>query len=578
MSLVKSFPQPHLSKASALAAAALVFFLTSGCDTLTGQGINHAQTLKERNPKVQDAPSDEETVRGKDDPPVVTLQMGKSLRPNNLRPSEDMPAGINIGATNLNNVPVTVAMQAVLADTDITVLWETPELQQRKVTLMNLKGPLSKVVDRICRAARVICAYRNGALEMMEKDTFVVEMPGVASNISSSGASSAKNTISESIEALIEGKVKTDEAGGNIIYTTDAQGHERVQNYLAQLRNGRPLIVLQLYIWQVSLDQSRQMGINWKQLDAARLGGVGAANATLSSVSSFKSVAANQGATLGAVLSGAIDSNILAQFLGTQGKVQSISSPQLTFVSGSSAKFEVGGKQSYVAQVGTLLSSSVSGSSTTSGASNNTVSTQELKTGLSINTVGSYENGVVFATLEVKTSDLVKISEVQTSSAKLQLPETSDRTVSTVLRVRPGDNLVLAGLQTSRDTRSRDGLPLPFTDNSLPFFNANDVSNSELVILVKPSVVFFSDRDSLDLQSVKANMPVPAQGTLEDKQVAKEEKPDDKPAKPNELQGEFGTVVKLYENLHAPRTTQSPLQKSPPQNIVPEVKQEEGSP
>jgi hypothetical protein len=470
-----------------------VFLLITAC---TGPGIEKPNLVKERNVQVDNIPDPEVTVRGKDDPPVVTLQLGSALKPVRLRPSEEIPAHIKIGSTNLNNVPVTVAMQAVLADTDITLLWDKAELQERTVTLLNLKGSLPVVVNRICRAAKLLCAYRNGALELTDVDTFVVEMPAAPGAMSSTGSSATTETISETIKELIDGQVKVDTTGGNLIYTTDADGFERVQSYLEQLRNGRPLIVLQLYIWQVTLDDNQQMGVNWSQFEVPEIGGKNQ-TAFLNSISAFRSVAATSGVSLGAVLSGAVDANMVARFLSTQGRVQNISSPQLTFVSGTSAKFENGGVQRFVSQVGTLVSGTISGNNPiVPGVGNNTVSTEDLKLGLSVTATGNYESGVVMASLEIKTSDLVRVNEISANGTTLQLPQTNDRTVSTVLRVRPGDNLVLAGLQTSTDTRARDGLPVGGTGNSLPMFSSNVVSNSETVILVKPSVVFFSDREA----------------------------------------------------------------------------------
>lgn len=568
----------HVSRTCSVFILSLL--LTNACSWPVGE-IKQAERLSERDPRVQQIPAQAESVRGDKDPPIVKLQLGRTLRPANLRASDELPSHVKIATTNLNNVPVTSALQAVLADTDITLLWESEDLQNRKVTLMNLKGSLPVVVSRICRAAKILCAYRNGALELAEEDTFVVELPGVATT----GSSGASGTIAESIEALIDGKVKADTAGGNLIYTTNAEGHERVQGYLDQLRNGRPLIVMQLYIWQVTLDEGKKLGISWKDLHLPDIGGKNMSFNVLGN-SNTSTVGTTEGVSLGAVLSGAVDVNVLAGFLATQGKVQNISSPQLTFVSGTSAKFEVGDSERYVSQVGTLVNSTVAGTGTTSGASNNTVNTQELKTGLEITITGNYESGVVFSNLEIKTSDFIKFTNVPTGSTSLQLPKTANRAVQTVLRVRPGDNLVLAGLQTSREDRNREGLPGPdFTDGIIPTYGAGSISNSELVVMVKPSVVFFSDKDAPDLQNVDSLRSI-------DKVDAKKEEPavaektdqpvinkaEEIPAKPNELQNEFGTVVKLYEETNippvkTPDTASAPVatikHSNEPQNILP---------
>ncbi len=533
-----------------LCALLLCGFLC-GC-TYTGPGIDPPEYVRERKVKIDDIPGRKETVRGTEDPPIVTLQLGSALKPQRLRATDDLPAAVTVGNTNLNNVPVTIALQAVLADTDVTLLWDKAELQDHTVTLMNLKGPLPRVVDRICRAAKLLCAYRNGALELMEEDTFVVELPAVPMPVGG-GTSTANDTITETIQALIGGKFKVDKTGGNLIYTTDSDGSERVQSYLTQLRNGRPLIVLQLYIWQVTLDDSQQLGINWSQLDASKFGGH-VENLKLSSTSALKTISSGSGVSLGAVFTGLVDANALLGFLSTQGRVQNISSPQLTFVSGTGAKFETGGVQRFVSQVGTLVSSVSGSTSSTSGVSNNTISTEDLKLGLSVVATGSYESGVVFANLEIKTTDLVKVNEVSAGGTTLQLPQTNDRTVNTVLRVRPGDNLVLAGLQTSTDTRARDGLPGGGTGGTLPLFSSNVLSNSETVILVKPSVVFFSDRDLPVTRTVERvrQKTKAAAAAAEPATPARPVENVALPAHPGALQDEFGAVVELFENIHAP--------------------------
>lgn len=550
-------------RAGAPLFAGMALALVLASCTLTGPDVDKPDLMNERDPRVSNAPGPQETVRGTDDPPVVTLQLGKSLQQNNLKPTDELPSGIKIGTTNLNNVPLGAALQAALADSDVALLWQNPELQDRPVTLMNLKGSLPLVVNRICRAAKVICAFRDGSLEIMKEETFVVSLPPVPGSFGDTG-NSTTNTITDAIQSLIDGKVKSDTAGGTLIYTTDEEGHERVQSYLEQLRNGRPLVVLQLHIWEVQLEDNKSLGINWSKLSLWKLGGPGT-NALVNAASNVSSVASGQGISIGAVFSGPIDANALAGFLSKQGKVQNISSPQLTFVSGSGAKFEIGGNQRYVSQIGTA--NTVSG---TSNTANSVVSTDELKTGLSVAASGSYESGVVFATLQLKTADLVKFQDFPAGGTNLSLPQTSDRAVQTVLRVRPGDNLVLAGLQTSRDERAREGFPTFITDD-IPLSGSNHVTNSELVILVKPSVVFFSDKNSPDLR----NVAEVKNGKVDQQLPKPEEAPApvvaEAPRRPNELQSEMNTVVKLLDTTQTatpvPAATSSARQ---PENILPE--------
>jgi len=447
--------------------------------------VSNAKSSTGRLPTVPEVPEADETVRGEDEPPIVTLELASQLKERKLSRDEELPAGIIVPNTNLNAVPVTAALQAVLDGTDVSLSWEAGSFENRLVTVTNLSGSLPRVVEKICASAKVFCGYRRGLLELREKETFVIELPSVPGK--ANAAASATNTMADTIGDLSGDKAKVDLQGGNLLYTADVDGHEHVMEYLSQLRHGRPLVVMQLYIWEVMLEKEHGLGINWSDFSVGKIGGSGQ-NLALSGLTSFSSLA-SPGVSLGAKFAGKVDADAVVKFLATQGQVQTVSNPQLTFVSGSSAEFRVGGKRRYISQVGTA--SSVS-SSTTTTSSNNTVSTDSLDTGLTVEISGSYESGVITASLDLAIEDVISLNETTTESGvTVDLPETSERKVSTSLRVRPGDNLVLAGLNSSRDSNDRDGIP--FFGSMIPAYSHDTLENSELVILVKPSIVKFVD-------------------------------------------------------------------------------------
>ncbi|MDD3288227.1 MAG: hypothetical protein PHX43_04385 [Alphaproteobacteria bacterium] len=496
---------------------ALVFLIV-GC---AGSEMSEAKKTAGRPPVLAEVPNADETVRGEDDPAIVTLELKAGLRERRLSRSEELPGSIIVPATNLNGVPLVAALQAVLSGTDVSLSWDSKSWEDKLITVTNLSGPLPRVVEKICGSARVFCSYRHGLLEIKEKETFIIELPSMpetgggssssstmssgsssgtssilnsSSGRSSSSSSSTANSMAEAITELAGEKVKIDQQGGNLIYTTDVDGQESVREYLDQLRNGRPLVVMQLYIWEVTLSRANAAGINWSSFDVPKIGG-NWETLKLAGSTAFSSVT-SPGVSLGATLAGKVNAASVLKFLSTQGQVQTISSPQLTFVSGANAEFRVGGKQRYVSQVGQLVTSNVSGSSSSSGSGigTNTVSTDSVDTGLIVDVNGSFESGVIIANLEITMQNLIKMEKVDSGNGtEIQLPVTSDRKVSTMIRVRPGDNLVLAGMVSSRDTNDREGIPMPF-GGRLPTMGSDKLENSELVILVKPSVVLFSDK------------------------------------------------------------------------------------
>jgi Flp pilus assembly secretin CpaC len=518
-----------------MAYAALLLAL-GGC---SWRNIPLAKSTTGRNPTIAEVPSEKETVRGEDDPPVVTLELGSALHEHRLTASDDLPGNIIVPTTNLNAVPITAALQAVLAGTDVSISWDTGTLGDRLVTVVNLSGPLPKVVEKICAAAKVFCSYRNGSMELQDKDTFIVSMPPISKSVSaassgglssssgggggggsSSVSSSGTNTMVETISQLVGGKVQLDEAGGNVLYTADVDSENRVSRYLEQLRNGRPLVVMQLYIWEVTLNKENAAGINWSHFQIPNFGPPWAKLTNLVGASDFTTpTGANGSVSLGAITTGKLNTNTLLAFLSTQGLVQTVSNPQMTFVSGSSAQLKVGGQQTYISQVGQLVGTTNTSGTTnpnTNGIGTNTVSTSTINTGLTVNVAGAYENGIVFANLALDLTNVTGLNPTTTNGVTIDLPTTTDENFSTALRVRPGDNLVLAGLVTSSDSMNHQGIPIG-ANLSLGTYGDTTLQNHELVIVVKPSVILFSDKMAVAEGKKKEEKPLPEQAVLIDK-------------------------------------------------------------
>ncbi|MGE3770896.1 MAG: type II secretion system protein GspD [Bdellovibrionales bacterium] len=458
------------------------------------------------------------------EPSVITLGIGDALKERLASEGEELPVGIFIDSTNLNSVPVAAALQAVLADTNISLSWQAGQFDDRLVTILNLSGPLPKVVERICSAARVYCSYRNGTLELMERETFIIEMPPIPGE--------AENTIADTIAALAgggegAGEVNVDTQGGNIVYTTDMAGQMRVKQYLSQLRRGRPLIMMQVFIWEVTLNEESETGIKW---NADSLGDFNIGGSTVSPLSNSgitdATLAAAKGAftslpgniSFGAVFSGTIDAAAVLAFLKHNGHVETVSNPQLTFVSGTRSEFTIGGKRSYISGVGQLVGSTVSsgGTSNNTGVGTNTVQTEEIETGLSVKMSGAYESGVIFGELEMEDTSLVDLERIPSSGTEIQLPITQERQLKTVLRLRPGDTMLLAGLRSQRNVSDRAGLPTLF--GLVPTSARNETENRELVVMLRPAIIRFTDaltRDGDRSPSKEMATPMTTLDTIE---------------------------------------------------------------
>ena len=72
----------------------------------------------------------------------------------------------------------------------------------------------------------------------------------------------------------------------------------------------------------------------------------------------------------------------------------------------------------------------------------------------------------------------------------MQLPQTTERELSTQIRIRPGDSLLIAGLVRESDEYDSSGPGF-----NKPIFRTSRsaiVSNTELVFLLKPRVIVYT--------------------------------------------------------------------------------------
>ncbi len=76
------------------------------------------------------------------------------------------------------------------------------------------------------------------------------------------------------------------------------------------------------------------------------------------------------------------------------------------------------------------------------------------------------------------------------------MPETTERELSTQIRIRPGDSLLIAGLVRESDEYDTEGAG--FDSPFIPTSRTALTANTELVFLLKPRVIVYtSDENNL---------------------------------------------------------------------------------
>ena len=431
-----------------------------------------ARNLSVPSPKM--AAQRQESVNEKPDS-VIYLPLGSDV----LVPKATRGTGLpmeNIGPFELRSETVAGALQLVLADYEIPMAFETDAGFERTVTVTNLRGSLDSVVKKVCGLADLYCSFEDGLLLVKETQTFTVTVPPIG------GETDVLANIASGLAAITGETPITEEATRTIIYEATNRTSELAERYFQRVRGSTALIVFEVYIWEVSLNNDNSTGIDWQ--------GVGKLGGYSSGIDFSGSVGANfNPISIGLPTTGeiAFGTDDVFQFISAYGAVKTISQPQITVLSGATASLRAADTVNYVSS---LTRSTEDGETTVS------TETDSVDTGFTLAISSHWDNATVYGEVEIDLEEFRGFQNFDADGTVLQLPQTTERELSTQIRIRPGDSLLIAGLVRENDEYDTSGAG--FDSPFLPTSRSITTSNTELVFLLKPRVIVYTDEDDVD--------------------------------------------------------------------------------
>jgi hypothetical protein len=406
--------------------------------------------------------------------PVVYVQLGSDVLVPQASKSSKLP-DVHVGPVEFRNESLALALQLLLDDYDIPIAFETQTAFSQTITVSKLKGSLETVVRNICGIANVYCAYDDEILTIKDLETFSVAMPPMNDD-------QVFADIASGLAAITGSTPVVDPSTRTIIYTATSRNAKRAEDYFEKLRSNTALIVFETYIWEVTLSGANTTGIRWDQIE-----NFGAFGGFSSGISINGTPDLNVGAPISIGLptgSGNVnlDTGDILQFLSSQGNVKTISQPQITVLSGSEATLRVAETQNYIESL----------SRTTDDQGDETVSTTTgtVDSGFTL-TIGSlWDQATVYGNVSIELDEFLGFQSFDAGDGNtLQLPRTSERDLTTQVRIRPGDSVLIAGLVTESDNFATSG---PGVSRPLfPTSRSTNVENTELVVMLKPRVIAY---------------------------------------------------------------------------------------
>lgn len=444
---------------------ALAVPLLWSCADVNGPGARPAEV-----PAPNNASNRQDAVNENPDT-VLYLPLGSDVLVPEAIGAEGLPDDY-IGPFELRGETLAGALQLILADYEVPLAFETNEGLTRTITVSNLQGSLDKVVERVCSLADLYCSYEDGLIVVKETQTFTVTIPPVG------GDTDMLSAIAQGVAAITGSNTITESGTRTVIYEATNRTSRLAERYFQKLRANTALITYEVYIWEVSLDTSNAFGIDWQELSTLGKFNLGVDLPDPSGISNPITI----GLPTTDTITGEFAVSKFLQFLSTYGAVKTISQPQITMLSGSSATLRAADTRNYVSS---LSRTQDDGTITTS------TETDSVDTGFTMTISSSWDNSTIYGDVEIDLQEFQQFDSFVTEGTTLQLPQTVEREVETSIRIRPGDSLLIAGLVREKDQIDRSGPG--FTQPAVSTSKSSGVETTELVFLLKPRVIVYTE-------------------------------------------------------------------------------------
>ncbi|MBI5328946.1 MAG: pilus (MSHA type) biogenesis protein MshL [Deltaproteobacteria bacterium] len=335
-------------------------------------------------------------------------------------------------------------------------------------------GGISSIKGNISQSTKGDAAVLN-FWDIIEKS--------LSSIISGTGAS-----LTGGAEARVQ-SVIINKLTGTIIVTAAKKNLERVEQYLAIVKNVmNRQVMIEARIIEVQLSDGFKYGIDWNAV-----GRWTNAGSTLTlETTKFSNVVSATLPTFKIGITGG-DVTALLNALQQQGEVRTLSNPRVNIMNGQTSLLSVGRTTNFISKVTSTTTTAAGAAPTTTFA----VETGSILSGVMLGIVPYInEYGEISMTVTPIVSNLVKLNDETIGSGadatKLSLPIVDLRELSTTVKIKDGQVVVIGGLISKEEKLSNS--QVPFLSN-IPLighlFKSMDKSEgkTELVVILKPVIV-----------------------------------------------------------------------------------------
>lgn len=347
--------------------------------------------------------------------------------------------------------------------------------------LGQLKSDIGKIITDEATGTIILIDIPS-KIELMKRSVESLDTPPKIEifDLKYAKPSDIKNQLS-SVITTGAGELYVDERSGKVVVSDLPEKMGKIRQMLEALDQPVPQVTIEAEIVQITLNKEFQRQINWEKIFRGRaydgLDIIGTFPVSPSFTPSPDLATSSLKATVGTLA----EDNYTAtfKFLETFGEAKVLSSPRITVMNNQEAKVLVGTREAYI-------------TSTQSQAETTTITSENVEfidVGVKLNLFPTI-NKDGYITIKIKP-EVSRVSSTITTEAGSRVPIVETSEAETVVKVRDGSMILIAGLMKEEKRDDSSGIPglsrLPFV-GALFNSKAKQKKTTELIIFLRPHI------------------------------------------------------------------------------------------
>ncbi|MFA4917051.1 MAG: pilus (MSHA type) biogenesis protein MshL [Syntrophales bacterium] len=443
------------------------------------------------------------------------------------------PLKTKIVDISARNTPLRDVLFIISEATDLNMIMEN-EINPELLITLNLKNVTAEdALNRVCSVADYFYTVKDNMLSIKATSTKIYELgyPAVVqtyntdlggdmlggATLGTGGSSNVKGNITQktetdksaynfwdviekALEKIINASPVPSSAArqsftvnrltGTIIVTATKKTLENIDTYINTIKKiiNRQVLV-EAKIIEVNLSDGLQFGIDWNYVLHSREG-----RSETFATGQFADVVTPTAPNF-SITTVASDFTSLLRAIQTQGETRILSNPRISIMNGQTSILSVGQNTNFISKIETTTTTG------TTPVTTFTITTNSLLSGIMIGIVPFIsENGDVSLTITPITSDLTKLDERKIGTPDssgnypflIQLPTTALRQLSTTVKVKNRQMVIIGGLISEKELIENSKVPWLGDIPGLGYLfksKTKKVTKSELVVLIQPVII-----------------------------------------------------------------------------------------